>query len=117
MPDVSISENENGSVATLAPGETLAISLRENPTTGFRWHFVCEPDAAICQLTDDKFASGDAIGATGRMGAMGAGGVRVWTFRALAAGETRIEFIERRAWETEPPNHARRFFVTVKVSS
>jgi predicted secreted protein len=69
-------------------GDSFEISLRENPTTGFRWkmHTGAQP---VCSLTEDEFQPGRLPGA---------GGIHRWRFLAAQAGETRITLSLERSW-------------------
>ena len=75
----------------LGAGETFAMVLACNPSTGFLW----EPsfDARYLELVSRKFRQeGQRIGA---------GAEEMFHLRALQAGETQILFELRRSWETE----------------
>jgi inhibitor of cysteine peptidase len=84
--------------------QRLELSLRENPTTGFRWELQ-ENGAPACALRDDTFIAPE----TG----VGRGGVRRWIFEAIATGSCRIALAYRRAWESKPPERTVRFTVRV----
>jgi inhibitor of cysteine peptidase len=91
--------------AELAAGESFEISLRENPTTGYRWSLTAGGEAA-CVLSGDEFEPGQAPGA---------GGIHRWRFRAAQAGEVRIEFALKRRWaQADAP--AKSFALRVKVN-
>ncbi len=88
--------------ATVSLGDTFRISLKENPTTGYRWK-VAVAGEPVCALLDDEFRPGVAPGA---------GGIHHWRFRAAAAGETRVEMRLQRSWT---PEAARQFKLAVRV--
>ncbi|OBK25384.1 hypothetical protein A5634_26535 [Mycobacterium asiaticum] len=86
--DVSIDEVMNQSSITrditLAPGDTLKLSLGANHTTPYRW--TPDPkigDAGVLKQNSHKYVSEH----TGRVGAPG---TEVWMFTALKAGKTTI---------------------------
>lgn len=81
-------EGDAGEQAQIPLGDSFEISLRENPTTGFRWkrHAGAEP---ICSLAEDDFQPGRLPGA---------GGIHRWRFLAAAVGETRIRMSLERSW-------------------
>jgi predicted secreted protein len=87
-------------------GDSFEISLRENPTTGFRWkmHAGAEP---VCSLTEDEFQPGRLPGA---------GGIHRWRFLAAQAGETRIRLSLERSWrqDAEP---SKTFGLRVRVDA
>ena len=49
--------SSHGSEIELKTGEKFEIVLRENPTTGFRWHLVSNGEPA-CTLLDNSFEPG-----------------------------------------------------------
>jgi len=87
-------------------GQTLELSLSENPTTGFGWE-LGETGAPACALRDSAF---DAPA-----GGFGKGGTRRWRFEAVQAGTGRITLAYRRAWEDKPPTRAFRLSLRVEV--
>jgi inhibitor of cysteine peptidase len=68
---------------TVAPGGDFAIRLASNPTTGFRWELHTAPDSAVVTLRGSRYDGPDSQ-------ATGAGGHEVWTFHAVAPGQTTI---------------------------
>ena len=49
----SVTEAQNGTTVTLAPGADLVVTLRGNRTTGYAWEVAAQPDAlAAPRLTD-----------------------------------------------------------------
>jgi inhibitor of cysteine peptidase len=72
-------------------GESFAIELAGNPTTGYMWQ--PDVDSQHLELLGQEFEPGGE--------GVGAGGVEVFHFRALAAGETEIACEYRRAWDKE----------------
>lgn len=68
----------------------VTVRLDENPTTGYRWNI---ETAEGLEMVGDSFErAGDAIGA---------GGVRVFQFRASEAGPHRLSIRKWRDWEGE----------------
>lgn len=66
-------------------GETFDIVLPSNSSTGYRWSILPELDATILQqVSQDTIAEQPVM--------PGSGGVDVWTFRAVNAGDTTIVF-------------------------
>ena len=64
-------------------GETFVIVLDTNPSTGYQWEVLGE-------LIGAEFVSRDYIADEPVM--PGSGGVDVWTFKALSAGEAQVTF-------------------------
>src|SRR5207249_4919406 len=75
---------------TAQVGEEFVIALEGNPTTGYEWeaHF----DSSVLQLVDRQFS---VLGP-----GIGSGGIERFRLKALAAGDTRLWLIYKRAWET-----------------
>jgi predicted secreted protein len=105
-----IDENHDGRTVQLATGDALELSLAENRTTGYRWHFVetaAEAAPSSCHLVKDFYEPGSA-------GVVGQGGVHCWRFQAAEPGVCRIGLEYRRSWEkgTAP---GRTFRIRVEV--
>ena len=74
MPQLD--ENHDGVQVDLAVGETLELSLLENPTTGYHWQFDPTPPPVL-EVISDTFEPPD--------GALGGRRPERWTFRANVA--------------------------------
>jgi inhibitor of cysteine peptidase len=98
-----------GEEVKVAVGDTLAIVLESNPTTGFMWVLADNSDEGVLQEAGHRFEADSTDPPP-----IGAGGVEVWTFKALAGGESTISMEYRRPWEqgVEP---AETFTFTVVV--
>jgi inhibitor of cysteine peptidase len=75
----------------VAAGETFAVTLAGNPTTGYTWQVGV--DQQHLELIDQTYTPGGE--------GVGAGGQEVFTFRARAAGKTGIACEYRRPWDKE----------------
>ena len=108
MAEMALTPLDNGKSITLKVGESVRISLGENPGTGFRW---------ALQPSDDKvlgLSASDFI-QTFETGA-GGGGQRVWKFVAQKSGEVRLVVNRLRAWEGDKST-VERFEVTIRVNN
>ncbi len=94
--------------ATVAKGETFAIELDSNPTTGYAWDVKLK--AGKASLLKEDFTSSAQPGSM----VCGAGGKQVFIFKAEEAGTVEIEAQYKRAWENKPPAKLKNFTVTVK---
>ena len=103
--------SSNGSEIELKTGEKFEIVLRENPTTGFRWHLVANGEPA-CRLLGNSFEPGKSRDKSGIY--TGNGGDHSWQFQAEQPGLVKIEFVYRRSWEQAVPP-AQSFTLTVHV--
>ena len=90
-----IDESSSGRQLDLTLGQTFEISLRENPSTGFRWILEASGEP-ICALIGDSF--------TPAGGSPGAGGVHRWRFEAVQVGQSRIALTYQRPWEQSKPS-------------
>ena len=98
-------QNDNATV-TARVGETIEVSLAENPSTGYRWELAAV-DSSVASAEGSRFSPAG--------GGIGAGGTRHMTFRVRAAGTGRIELVLRRSWE--PAGAAqRRWSVAVEAA-
>ena len=90
MPQ-TLSASDSGSKITLDSGELFEIVLRENPTTGYRWHVTIVPPTIIASEGDDLSSPSKAPGS---------GGERHFRFRAAQAGAFELECLRYREWES-----------------
>ena len=68
---------------TVSPGETFDIVLPSNSSTGYRWDILPELNVNLLELIGQNYIAEQPV-------IPGSGGVEVWTFRAVNAGETTI---------------------------
>ena len=69
-------------------GETVRISLRDSPGTGYAWHLVDFAGGALLVLADSGYWMSRA-----NRKADGGGGVKSWTFRALREGPATVSLV------------------------
>ena len=68
---------------TVPAGSLFDIVLPANPSTGYRWKLVNELDANVVQFVQQDYLAQQPV-------MPGSGGVDVWTFQGVNAGDTRI---------------------------
>lgn len=85
---------------------TQIISLEENPTTGYTWHYRFGEDG-IAVVEDDEFVANNTDGM------VGAGGIHTYRLSGVKLGETGIKFEYRRAWEDKEPIKIISYEITV----
>lgn len=90
---VALTPEQNNSEVTLGLGQTLAVALPGNPSTGYTWQ-VLENDGQILAQTADPVLLAPAS-------VPGAGGVQLFTFQGVAAGEMALNMVYARPWETD----------------
>jgi predicted secreted protein len=64
-------------------GETFHIVVDSNPSTGYHWEIIGELDGNVAEFVSNDYTADEPV-------MPGSGGVDVWTFKAVAAGETQI---------------------------
>jgi predicted secreted protein len=88
------------------------VSLASNPTTGYTWSITQAPDSkVVTQKGTSTFIAPAASSST----VVGAGGLEVWTFHAVAKGNTNIVFenTQAQAPTGTPPAQTHNVSVTV----
>lgn len=65
-------------------GEEFTIVLEANPTTGYQWKIVDEVDGAVVEFVRSEYKS------TSDPNLVGGGGLDLWTFNAVNAGEVEV---------------------------
>jgi predicted secreted protein len=85
---------------TLTIGDTLAVTLAANPSTGYSWGVATAPAASVLASQGDPTYVSDY---TGSVPMAGAGGKATIRFVAAGAGATRLVLTYRRGWEGDVP--------------
>ena len=89
----------------LTVGESIAVPLAENPSTGFSWTVISPVTTDILSWTSEYTADdGDLTGA---------GGTRTYTFTGVAPGPAAVELHYARSWEEVAPAEIFSMGVTV----
>jgi inhibitor of cysteine peptidase len=90
--EVKASIDDAGRKVQLDKGQTLAVTLEGNPTTGYSWE-VAEPldEQVLRQVGEAEFKAESE--------ALGAGGVQILRFEAVNAGQTTLNLVYHRSWE------------------
>jgi inhibitor of cysteine peptidase len=86
--------DDNGTQVALAKGQTVAITLASNPTTGYSWQVVPSDDGVLVQVGEAEFEENPRS-----KGLVGAGGAETLRFEAKRPGQTTLELAYRRPWE------------------
>jgi inhibitor of cysteine peptidase len=91
-------------------GQDFTISLQSNPTTGYQWQLDGPLDEKVVKYVSKEYKA-DQSGGTENVGA---GGVEVWTFKAVGKGGADIKMKYVRPSEKgAKPAEQRVFKVTV----
>lgn len=83
-PNVLPDPTDPTQLITVKAGETFDIMLPSNSSTGYRWQFVGELDTGVIQLVGQDYIAQQPV-------IPGSGGMDVWTFQAVNAGDTTVE--------------------------
>lgn len=106
MTPVPVPADGEEQVVSLVPGDTFAVALPANPSTGYTWGMTV-PD-----VLEEEGAGSYASDAP--PGMVGAGGTMTWRFRAVRPGEGELVLVYRRQWEEgTPPVQTVRYRVVV----
>ncbi len=88
----SIGANDAGKTISLSVGDTLEVTLEGNPTTGYNWEAANLDTSILKQVGDAAY--------TPESSAVGAPGQLVLRFEAVGSGETTLQLIYHRSFET-----------------
>jgi inhibitor of cysteine peptidase len=95
-PRLNISEGENAKNISAAVGQQVVITLKGNPTTGYRWSVAGLSSNTVEQVGEVEYRRDEA-----GKGIVGRGGVFVATFQVVRAGKTTVRMEYRRPWEKD----------------
>lgn len=99
--------SDPGKTVEVAAGNEFKIVIESNPSTGYHWELIGELDEKIVQFVSKDYRADEPV-------IPGSGGADVWTFHALAAGETAITLAYYPPGEGEPPAQEVTFTIVVK---
>jgi inhibitor of cysteine peptidase len=107
MAAFMMSEKEETNIQ-VAAGKPFAIRFQTSPGTGYSWDFAAELDGKLLEFLAERIEEPGSMRLGGKV-------FVVWTFRALAAGETAIAMKYARPWETEAaPSRTHVFKVNIR---
>jgi predicted secreted protein len=102
----SLSEQDTGTTVQLSAGQEMEVVLDGNPTTGFLWETAAVDTSVLRQLGEPDFRPDTEL--------LGSGGKFTFRFEAVASGQTLLQLVYHRPWETGVPPE-KTFEVTVTV--
>lgn len=91
-------------------GVSFNIELKSNPTTGYQWQ-ILKIDKNFLELESSTFVP--SLNENSNI--VGSGGVEVWSFKALKAGQTSVSFVYSRSWEHKKPIQKNTFIINIKI--
>jgi inhibitor of cysteine peptidase len=100
-------EADSEKALEVALEKQFEVALDSNPTTGYSWR-LASFDQDILYLVSQEYEREEKKGGSeekegGHGELLGAGGMEVFTFRAVGEGEAEIELQYLRPWETDQP--------------
>ncbi|MHC4353122.1 MAG: protease inhibitor I42 family protein, partial [Planctomycetota bacterium] len=100
--EINVVEQDDGDQTELKLGQILVVTLESNPTTGYRWEQVDDPDSILEQMGEADYIPSH----TGDPPLIGAGGWEVFRFKAISAGQMTLNLVYHRPWDVgvEPAN-------------
>ncbi len=84
---------DSGQAISIGVNQEFVIALGSNPTTGYSWQE--SHDETMLRLVEKTYKPGKEA----KQGAVGAGGVEYFRFKALLVGKTEITLVYKRPWE------------------
>ena len=78
-------------------GQQIVVRLCSNPSTGFSWQ-AAEVPGALVKLVDQSSEPGATAGGTDQPGLVGAAGIEVLTFEAVAPGAGDVHVLYSQPW-------------------
>lgn len=90
---VVYTEADTGSTIEVAMGDSVTVSLQENPSTGYSWR---EEHSAGLELLSDRFLEPSPSPSPGMVGVPG---TREFVFKAATAGMQTVSAVYARPWE------------------
>ena len=91
--EVNIGIDDKENQIELAVGQTLVITLKSNPTTGFRWEIAEIDEEILQQVGEPEYIpeSDEPL--------VGQGGTEVFRFEAGVSGETQLKLVYHQPWD------------------
>jgi inhibitor of cysteine peptidase len=108
MPSLAWAEETVQSIRVTI-GETITVTLRENPSTGFRWS-LSEPESSNLSIVTISDAGFEPSAGSPPIGAPGS---RRWRIKGVRAGSARAVFRYSRPWEQAAPIHRHKLTIEV----
>ena len=87
---------DSAQTINIGTNQEFIIALDSNPTTGYMWQE--SYNGSMLELVEKHYEMGEKA----EQGAVGAGGVEYFQFKALKTGTTEITLVYKRPWEEEP---------------
>ncbi len=96
VPNVVLTERDNGKDVDLSVGTYLIVELPSNPSTGYNWSVAGDPSPLKLQKTSFRKSATKA-------NTVGASGTAVLRLSANSSGLATLTLVYRRSWEYNIP--------------
>ncbi len=93
--EINVDEYDDGGQVELEQGQVLVVTLKSNPTTGYRWEVVETQESILEQMGEAQFKPSQ----TGEPPLVGAGGWEIFRFKTISAGQMTLQLVYHRPWE------------------
>jgi inhibitor of cysteine peptidase len=93
---IKVDASCSGKQVELSVGDSLAVTLASNATTGYSWSLTGISDESVLQKAGNQYIAP-------KTNLVGAGGQEVWAFKALKKGTSTISMGYSRPWEVGTP--------------
>jgi len=90
---VRLGAKDSGRSITLRKGDTIALALSENSSTGYSWQVVASGRPVIEPAGEPTFKPDSKL--------HGAGGTATYRFKAVGEGTSTLRLVYRRPWEKD----------------
>ncbi|MBY6186637.1 protease inhibitor I42 family protein [Marinobacter hydrocarbonoclasticus] len=94
---IRLDEAQNGETVLLQTGQSLIVSLKSNPSTGFGWYQAEASGPVLVMEGEPVFVAGEGAELAG------APGRQELTFVAGRPGAVTLKLVYGRAWATDAP--------------
>lgn len=95
--EIHVNASASNNQIELKKGQTLIVTLKSNPTTGYQWEIIEPGEPVMQQKGKAEFESSE----TGNRPRSGKGGKETFRFKTKNRGETTLKLVYHRPWEEE----------------
>jgi predicted secreted protein len=97
MSDRVLTESDAG-IVLVQMDDQFSVKLPSSPTTGFKWKVAISNESMLIRQGEPVFTPSPA-----EASAVGVGGTEVFTYRIAGRGQTTLQFVYARSFESGPP--------------
>lgn len=98
---VTVTEGDAGTIQRVRVGDTLAVRLGGNPSTGFNWSRTSPSDDAIADSVLAPVSEGEWVFPAGG-NLPGEPGICIFVYEVARTGTVTLSYTYARSWEPEP---------------